>query len=186
MEILLGFLVALIVLLAGCVCFLLLKIRRGRQTGGEAADHPDTETTEAGRQEDAETGEEEEDADNRALTEEEKDEALFRAIHEKVVEEKLFLDPAFSRDRLVRLGLTNKNKMAFLLRTYAHNNFNGYINELRLQYALQLLRREPDITVKALALDSGFNSLRTFYRLFQQKYGMTPMEYKEKYLKKLS
>lgn len=115
-------------------------------------------------------------------TQEEKDEALFREMHQKIVDGKLFLDPDFSRDKLVRLSLTNKNKVASLLRTYAHNNFNGYVNELRMAYAERLLRRDPDITVKALAIDSGFNSLRTFYRMFQQKYGMTPAEYKAKCL----
>lgn len=27
------------------------------------------------------------------------------------------------------------------------------------------------------AIDSGFNNVRSFYRLFRDKYGMTPLEY---------
>ena len=108
-----------------------------------------------------------------------KDKKLFERINRTIIEEKLFLDPEFSRQKFIRLGLINKNKVAQLLQQYANTNLNGYINSLRLEYASKLIQTQPDIPIKAVAIDSGFNSSRTFYRLFQQKYGMTPAEYKE-------
>ena len=108
-----------------------------------------------------------------------KDKKLFERINRTIIEEQLFLDPEFSREKFIRLGLINKNKVAQLLQQYANTNLNGYINSLRLEYASQLIQTQPDIPIKAVAIDSGFNSSRTFYRLFQQKYGMTPAEYKE-------
>ena len=107
-----------------------------------------------------------------------KDKKLFERINRTIIEEQLFLDPEFSREKFIRLGLINKNKVAQLLQQYANTNLNGYINSLRLEYASKL-QTQPDIPIKAVAIDSGFNSSRTFYRLFQQKYGMTPAEYKE-------
>ena len=98
------------------------------------------------------------------VTDSTKDKKLFERINRTIIEEQLFLDPEFSREKFIRLGLINKNKVAQLLQQYANTNLNGYINSLRLEYA---------------SIDSGFNSSRTFYRLLQQKYGMTPAEYKE-------
>ncbi len=103
---------------------------------------------------------------------------LFDRIHQTIVEEKLFLNPDFSREHVIRLGLINKNKVALLFREYAHTNFSGYVNKLRLEYALHLLQEHPDTPVKAVAYDAGFNSVRTFYRIFEQVYGKTPLEYK--------
>ena len=106
------------------------------------------------------------------------DKELFDRIHQAIVEEKLFLNPDFSREHVIRLGLINKNKVARLFREYAHTNFSGYVNKLRLEYALHLLQEHPDTPVKAVAYDAGFNSVRTFYRIFEQVYGKTPLEYK--------
>ena len=43
----------------------------------------------------------------------------------------------------------------------------------------RLLREDPRLPVKAAALDSGFGSLRTFYRLFLARYGVTPARYRD-------
>ena len=119
------------------------------------------------------------DSTNTCLCDSTKDKKLFERINRTIIEEQLFLDPEFSREKFIRLGLINKNKVAQLLQQYANTNLNGYINSLRLEYASKLIQTQPDIPIKAVAIDSGFNSSRTFYRLFQQKYGMTPAEYKE-------
>ena len=104
---------------------------------------------------------------------------LFEQIHHRIISEQLFLDPDFSREHIIRLGLINKNKVALLFRQFANTNFNGYINALRLEYALNMMREQPDVPIKAIAYDAGFNSIRTFYRAFEKVYGKTPAEYKD-------
>lgn len=106
------------------------------------------------------------------------DRELFERIHRLIVNDKLFLDPDFSREHVIKLGLMNKNKVAQMFRQFAHTNFNGYINALRLEYALALMRKQPGMPIKAVAYDAGFNSIRTFYRAFERVYGKTPVEYK--------
>ena len=110
----------------------------------------------------------------------EKERVLFEQIHQTIVEQQLFLDPGFSRTKFIKIGLVNKNKVARMLQQYAGTNLNGYINGMRLEYAARLLREHPADPIKAIAANSGFNSVRTFYRLFSEKYGMSPVEYKEK------
>ncbi len=53
---------------------------------------------------------------------------------------------------------------------------NQYVNILRLRNAL-LLMREGANTHTYCALESGFTSVRTFYRVFKQELGCSPREY---------
>ncbi len=50
-----------------------------------------------------------------------------------------------------------------------------YLNGLRCRHALELLR-EKNTTITDIALASGFDSTRTFYRAFQKCFGCTPNE----------
>ena len=107
------------------------------------------------------------------------DKELFERIHHLIVSDKLFLDPGFSRETYIKLSLVNKNKVGQLVQRYAGTNLNGYINDMRLEYAVGLLHEKPDMPIKALVVDSGFSSVRTFYRLFTAKYGVTPTQYRD-------
>lgn len=55
-------------------------------------------------------------------------------------------------------------------------SFPDYLNQLRLEYAMSLIRK-TDWSFLDIALDSGFESARTFNRAFQKWMGMTPSEY---------
>lgn len=56
---------------------------------------------------------------------------------------------------------------------------NEYVNFLRLRNALLLLKDEKN-THTFCALESGFNSVRTFYRAFKKEFGCAPQEYVSK------
>ena len=71
------------------------------------------------------------------------------------------------------------SRVSPLLQAFAGENFNGYINSLRLEYSLVLLKDFENYTVEAVAIDSGFNTVRTYQRIFREKYGMTPAEYRK-------
>ena len=59
-----------------------------------------------------------------------------------------------------------------------HTNFNRYLNELRLSTALSLLEN-PKETITDAALSAGFTSLRTFNRVFGERFHMPPREYRK-------
>ena len=107
------------------------------------------------------------------------DRRSFEELDLKIRNERLFLDPNFSRDILLQLTPVGKNRISSLLQTFTGENFNGYINSLRLEYSLSLLKKFNHYTIEAIAMDSGFNNVRTYQRLFRDKYGMTPAEYKK-------
>lgn len=73
----------------------------------------------------------------------------------------------------------SKNVFSQLIQTYSGTNFKGYINSKRLDYSITQLKDNHNHTIEAIAIDSGFNNVRSFYRLFRDKYGMTPSEYRD-------
>ena len=62
-----------------------------------------------------------------------------------------------------------------------HRNFNQYLNDARLGYAKQRLENAND-PITTICLDSGFESQRTFNRVFKEKYMVSPSEYRRKLL----
>lgn len=60
-----------------------------------------------------------------------------------------------------------------------HCNFSKYVNGVRLNYAAVALENTQD-SVTNICLDCGFESQRTFNRVFKDKYKMTPREYRKR------
>ena len=70
-----------------------------------------------------------------------------------------------------------------LSRTFSkafHRNFNQFLNDARLRYAKQRLENTDDPII-TICLDSGFESQRTFNRVFKEKYRVSPSEYRKNY-----
>ena len=70
-----------------------------------------------------------------------------------------------------------------LSRTFSktfHRNFNQCLNDARLGYAKQRLENTND-SIITICLDSGFESQRTFNRVFREKYKVTPRDYRKWY-----
>lgn len=58
-----------------------------------------------------------------------------------------------------------------------HTNFNGYINNARIQYACSLLLYTSR-PITDIWMESGFESQRTFNRVFQDLLRMSPRQYR--------
>ena len=60
--------------------------------------------------------------------------ARFMKMESLLVEQKLFLKPGFGRDDLIRVVGISKNDLSPLLRRYAgSDNFNDYLNRLKIE-----------------------------------------------------
>ena len=59
-----------------------------------------------------------------------------------------------------------------------HISFNDYINSLRIRNACEMLKKS-DMSVTEIAHLVGYNSVRTFDRVFMQSRNMTPKEYRQ-------
>ena len=88
-----------------------------------------------------------------------------------------FLDPDYSLQDLASAAFTNKTYISRTINTISGKNFRQFVNCYRVQYAVELLRADPRLTVGQLAEMSGFNSSVTFSMAFKLNMGETPGEY---------
>ena len=59
-----------------------------------------------------------------------------------------------------------------------HSNFKQYLNDTRLDYARHRLENTED-SITNICLDSGFDSQRTFNRVFKERFRVSPTEYRK-------
>ena len=113
---------------------------------------------------------------------EEQDKQMNKMIFEKldyiIKRDKMYLSPDLSREELTRIVRMNNTRFAKMIKENTDTNLNGYINNLRLNYAIHLMTEQPDYTLRAIAESSGINSMPTFHQLFKGRTGMTPSEFK--------
>ena len=121
------------------------------------------------------------DEDDTEVASGEKDEnrQIFKELNRIVVQDRLYLSPELSREDLAQIVHLNNARFARMIKECTGTNFNGYINELRIDYAIQLLKTHPHYTIRAIADEAGFNSAPILYSLFKKKTGMTPYEFKK-------
>ncbi|MEG3047750.1 MAG: helix-turn-helix transcriptional regulator [Mucinivorans sp.] len=113
--------------------------------------------------------------DNKEATESD-DMNLYLKIANCMQQNKLFLNPKLTREDLAAELGTNKTYISNTIRHQYDQTFTEYLNNLRLEYAKELLTTDNQIKIEVVALMSGFNSVRTFYRIFHNSYGVTPNE----------
>ncbi|MCR2806873.1 AraC family transcriptional regulator [Paenibacillus soyae] len=87
-----------------------------------------------------------------------------------------FLEP-ITLDLLAKeLGLS-KFHISRIFSDQLHTSFPDYVNNRRIALAQMLLLSTTN-PVTEIAFESGFNSLRSFYRSFKKEYGISPNEYR--------
>lgn len=121
---------------------------------------------------------EEEDAAARLKDDKSRD--MFLQLEQRIINERLFRKPKISRDELIALLGVDKGTFVSLLMVFSGKPFNRYINDMRLDYAAALLRKNTNFSVEAIAIDCGIPVRQTFYRLFTEKFGLSPAEYRKR------
>lgn len=107
------------------------------------------------------------------------DPELFRTIDRTIREERLYANASLQRqDILNRFGISRRT-LSDLLAAYADGqSLTAYINAMRLQDAVHLLREEPGMSLSDIAENVGFTPA-TFRDQFKRQFGMTPTEYRQ-------
>ena len=76
-----------------------------------------------------------------------------------------------------QMGIS-KSHLSHLFTEKMGQNFSSYLSSIRLSYACQLLS-ETDISVTEISEISGFESQRTFFRAFHNRFRITPLKYRQ-------
>ncbi len=90
-----------------------------------------------------------------------------------------YFNEEISLDKMACDLCVSKYVLSRLFAKTFHCNFNKYVNNVRLNYVATLLETSND-SITNIGLDAGFESQRTFNRVFKEKYKMTPREYRNK------
>ena len=84
-----------------------------------------------------------------------------------------------SREGLAaRIGVHPDN-LGKQFKKYTGKKLGDYIYELRVNYAAEMLREHADRNIIDIAFEAGFESLRTFNRVFPKFMEMTPLQYRK-------
>lgn len=112
---------------------------------------------------------------------EEKSDELFRVLERTMREKKIYKDNMLTKEKVADLLGTNRTYLSRIINEQSNLSFTHYINSFRIEEAVRLLSDpDNDTPLKAISAELGFNSISTFYSLFQSSIGMTPSQYRRK------
>jgi len=90
---------------------------------------------------------------------------------------KPFLDEDFSLAAMSTALFTNKSYLSRVINYYSGRNFKQFVNYYRIRYAVDMIRKDPRLSVMELATMSGFHSVVTFNVAFRLNMNDTPGSY---------
>ena len=94
---------------------------------------------------------------------------------QRIEDEKMYLDPMLSLVSLAEKLNTNRTYLSNSIHKYHNQNFADFINTLRIQHAIELMKEGGhNVNIKDVAISSGYNHLQSFYRNFATIMQMTP------------
>lgn len=103
---------------------------------------------------------------------------LIQTIQNYMMHEKPYLNSSFSIMDLANAFKMPTHKCSALINTYIGKNFRDWINQYRIEYFIQTYpQKSQKLTVDAIAFESGFISMTTFYRAFKKETGKMPVNY---------
>ncbi len=104
---------------------------------------------------------------------------IFAEILRLLEEEKLFTDKDFDINKLANILNTNRTYISKIINSKTGKSFVNLVNSYRVKEAKLMLINESNknITLNAIGEMAGFKSAPTFYRVFKQETGITPMFY---------
>ena len=105
---------------------------------------------------------------------------LRQQIEGLMMEQQLFLQPNLRIMDLVQMLGTNRNYLYRAINREMGMSFTEYVNRKRIDYAVSLMVRFPDMSLTEVARSSGFTSNASFYRNFKMVKGVGPRDYQNK------
>ncbi len=107
-------------------------------------------------------------------------ENLVKKLIMVIQDEELFRDSDLTLERLAEKLGTNRNTLSHAVNTCWGDNINDFINFFRVKEAKSLLLDRKSVRrIITIAFEVGFNSMANFNRVFKEKTGLTPKQYRQ-------
>ena len=103
---------------------------------------------------------------------------LMQRICQLMDDQKPYLDDNLKLQDFADLLGTNRTYIADCIKTSHGQTFTQFVNTYRIHHAKELLRKQPDKKMSAVATESGFTTESHFFRTFKTVTGMTPNEWR--------
>ncbi len=87
--------------------------------------------------------------------------------------------------RMLELSGKTHEHLSRSMKKYKNITVSTFINNLRLEYIASMLKNS-DLSVTELCFESGFNSLDHFEKLFKNKYGVSPSNFRKGIKRKIT
>lgn len=102
----------------------------------------------------------------------------FELMEQKLWNDKVFVNPELNRGMLAEACGKSKARVFQLIYDNTGLTPNDYINKLRVEYSVKLMKEHPRWTVDAIAEASGYTRRATYYSNFKKVFGITPAQYR--------
>ncbi len=83
-------------------------------------------------------------------------------------------------ERMIELSGKSREHLARCVKSYCGVTLSEFINQLRLNYISNLLIH-TNINIIDMCYECGFQSMSNFYKIFKDKYGVSPMVFRKRY-----
>jgi AraC-like DNA-binding protein len=106
------------------------------------------------------------------------DPSVFARVEQALHQEALYTEPRLTRAELAAAANLDERQVSKAIRQATGQNFNDYVNTLRLQDVCAMLERvstgQSRATMLEIAYTAGFSSKSVFNAAFKRAFGQTP------------
>lgn len=81
-------------------------------------------------------------------------------------------------ERMIELSGKTREHLSRSMRKYYKITPTAYINELKLNYAINLMH-SSNLSITDICYECGFSNISWFYKLFEREYGSSPSKFKK-------
>ena len=99
---------------------------------------------------------------------------------DQILKEKLYLQPGITIHDMAEKFNTNRTSFSTALNKHEGQNFNAFINQLRIGQAKQLMLENPELTIADISQKCGFTEQSNFTRQFRQICNDPPATWRKK------
>ena len=105
---------------------------------------------------------------------------LSQHIRSVIIRERLYLNTQFDRQAAIDYFHLSKERVgAAFAQGSDYASISDFINECRLEYAVNLLNDQPALPVSQVAQASGFSDANYFGRKFKERFGLSPTQFRK-------
>jgi AraC-like DNA-binding protein len=103
----------------------------------------------------------------------------WKKVRKTIIDKKLYLQSGITVNDLAERFHTNRTSFSSALNKNEAQNFNAFINQLRIEHAKQLFLENPEMSLTEMAKECGYTEQSNFSRQFRQLCNMTPATWRE-------